>query len=462
MKNEILRIHNLSVDYGGCDMVENISFSLAAGEVIGFMGLNDSGKDFLTKILLGQINEYASGAFLCGKRLSSLALLQSAVYLVCRENYTFQTWTVAEFIGLVDYKTSFLPFRQIGLAKAVTQFLSGLEIDIEPHKKLHQLSNIELRLLDVARALYQNRRLIIIWEAFDDFTNEDSGIFKRTLKPLLNGRAALIINTQSKPALNVLSDTLYFFNKGCIWKKLKNQNLLLTTQFLEASVHGAHISKDEQTLPFHADCADLVLTLQNFISTQYGNAFYLRRGNISLLQIMDYEERLLLFNHLSGRNSDAIAGLRTDKEYRSLNSYEEFVQHGIVSIQYEKQELLDKMSVVDNLLMPSIGKFDGFSYLLYRKKLVALISDEVARFSGRNIAASKTITFHEQLIVYYERWLIYKPKVLILLNPFFQCDANDVVLVKNYILSFLSLGTHVIVLQAHRDNLEAFDEVLQE
>jgi len=50
-----------------------------------------------------------------------------------------------------------------------------------------------------------------------------------------------------------------------------------------------------------------------------------------------------------------------------------------------------------------------------------------------------------------ERWYIYKPKVLILLEPFANCDIYEVSLVKAYMKRFLEIGTSVIVVKSRNE-----------
>lgn len=460
MKKEILRIHNLSVNYGIPNMVENISLTLMAGEIIGFAGLNDSGKDFLTDILLGRIDEYVKGTFLCGKKLSRLGELCKTTYLVCRKNYCFQSWTAAQYLGLIDYSSGILPFSQVKLTKAVSEFLASINLDLDPRQKLSELSRVDLCLLDVARALYQGRQLIVIRKAFDDYSEQDFTVLKARLQPLIKDQATLVINTQSKPALKILSDELFFFDRGLIWKKLKNRDSWLTNEHLDESAGHLGAPDHNPKTTLSADDADMALTIHNLISAKYKNIYYLKKGRISLLQVPDYEERLQLFNCLSGRDHRTSATLSTTAGEFPLSSYEDFVHFGIVSIWYNEIELLGRMSVADNLLLPSLRKLNPLLYLFNYKKLNTLVTAEVLRFANKEITTSRTMTFNDQLALYYERWLIYKPRILILINPFFRCDNNDIIMVQNYIQAFLKLGTHIMILPAHGGdgNLTIFDE----
>ena len=60
MKREILRITNLDYQYSTVKCLHGIDFCLLEGEITGFLGLSDSGKDVLVKLICGEGAESTS------------------------------------------------------------------------------------------------------------------------------------------------------------------------------------------------------------------------------------------------------------------------------------------------------------------------------------------------------------------------------------------------------------------
>ncbi|MCR5485369.1 MAG: ABC transporter ATP-binding protein [Clostridiales bacterium] len=84
--SEIITVRNLSKSYGSHLVLDNISFGLEEGQIIGLLGPNGSGKTSLIKILVGLINDYSGDALIDGNRpspytKSMVAYLPEKTYL---------------------------------------------------------------------------------------------------------------------------------------------------------------------------------------------------------------------------------------------------------------------------------------------------------------------------------------------------------------------------------------------
>ena len=69
MSNTILQINNLTKKFGNRIAVNNVSFSIRAGEIFGFLGANGAGKSTTIKMLTGLITIGGGDAYICGKSI---------------------------------------------------------------------------------------------------------------------------------------------------------------------------------------------------------------------------------------------------------------------------------------------------------------------------------------------------------------------------------------------------------
>lgn len=68
--------------------------------------------------------------------------------------------------------------------------------------------------------------------------------------------------------------------------------------------------------------------------------------------------------------------------------------------------------------------------------------------------AAGDLEINDIISITLERWYIYNPKVLVLFEPFVQCDVYGVSLVKSYIKKFANKGTAVIIIKSREEYVE--------
>ena len=152
MKREILRIQEMNYAGENGRGLDYISLYLLEGEITGFSGLAGSGKELLVEILTGG-QRYDSGIVsVCGRRIVSSEELADTVYKIVDSNYRIEDWSAAEYIGLVGAQSPFVMLRKKRLAKEIQYLFDELRLGIDPLKRLRDLTELEKRLVDVAKA----------------------------------------------------------------------------------------------------------------------------------------------------------------------------------------------------------------------------------------------------------------------------------------------------------------------
>jgi iron complex transport system ATP-binding protein len=173
----LLRVENLAFGYGGRHVGAEVSFDLAAGEVLCLLGPNGGGKTTLLKTLLGLIPARAGGIGLAGQSLSRLsrnAIARTIAY-VPQAHAAFFPFTVREVV-LMGRASRLAPFSAPGPsdAAAAERALATLGIGHLAGAIYTEISGGERQLVLIARALSGEPRLLIMDEptASLDFGNQ--------------------------------------------------------------------------------------------------------------------------------------------------------------------------------------------------------------------------------------------------------------------------------------------------
>jgi ABC-type sugar transport system ATPase subunit len=164
---ELVRVEGLTKSFGSTQAVRGASFSIARGEIHALCGHNGAGKSTVVKMLSGQ--EFPdSGAIRVAGHVLDLRSRQVAqangIALVDQELSVVPSLTVAENLMLGDVRTGWITRRRAAATRFRT-LLDSVGLDrVGLDRPLSELSIGERQLIEIARALGQDARLVILDE----------------------------------------------------------------------------------------------------------------------------------------------------------------------------------------------------------------------------------------------------------------------------------------------------------
>ncbi len=162
-----LVIESLSKFYGKKKVVDNVSFSMDVGEVVGLLGPNGAGKTTIFYAIVGFIKPTSGKIFLNGKNISNEPMYRRArrgiVYLP-QEPSVFRKLTVAQNIWAILETRKDLTRKQ--KKEKLEELLNELGIEQLRKQKAYTLSGGERRRTEIARSLAIEPRFLLLDEPF--------------------------------------------------------------------------------------------------------------------------------------------------------------------------------------------------------------------------------------------------------------------------------------------------------
>ena len=162
-------MQGVSEAFGRIDVLRNVDFMLRTGEIHALMGENGAGKSTLMKIAGGIYQDYQGEISVYGKVVrfaSPRDASRAGVAVIHQELNLVPEMTVAENIFLGNEKVRGVPFlvdkRSQGAAAA--RILKTLNFQASPHAPVSSLRIGEQQLVEIAKALAQNARILIMDE----------------------------------------------------------------------------------------------------------------------------------------------------------------------------------------------------------------------------------------------------------------------------------------------------------
>lgn len=212
---ELLRIKDFSVFYTD-NIVDNVSFSLNKGDMIGLIGRNGCGKSTLLKGIMGSLKTSGDVLF-CGEDFLKMKVKQRAknISMLTQRIEIIDGITVYDLISLGDYV-----YWEIGENKndeKLNQIAKLLHLENLLNKDYAILSEGQKQLVNFARVLMQNTPIMLLDEPDSalDFDNRHM-LFKK-LRDLVknNNKAIILVIHNPLDALNYCNQVL-LMDKGKI------------------------------------------------------------------------------------------------------------------------------------------------------------------------------------------------------------------------------------------------------
>ena len=155
--------------YGRTAVLDDVTFTVAPGEIHALLGENGAGKSTLVKILTGALRPTAGKLRVDGRALTLRSpgdALRHGIAVVHQDSQTFPDLTVAEniCIGTTALRGGLSPAARADMRRRARVLLDGLAVGIDPNRPCGLLRAGERKIVEIARAVAQNSRYLLLDE----------------------------------------------------------------------------------------------------------------------------------------------------------------------------------------------------------------------------------------------------------------------------------------------------------
>lgn len=197
----------MSKFYGETIGVQDISFEVAPGEVLGFLGPNGAGKTTAMRVLVGLIHATAGSAYVLGKdALNFDSRLRSEI------GYLPGTLELYRQMPGLEFLTFLSRMRQRDCEKRIKDLAERLEIDLS--KKLSELSKGNRQKIGVVQAFMHDPKVLIL----DEPTSGLDPLVQREFEVILNESrergAGVLLSSHVLSEVEHLADRVAVLDKG--------------------------------------------------------------------------------------------------------------------------------------------------------------------------------------------------------------------------------------------------------
>ncbi|GLQ56952.1 sugar ABC transporter ATP-binding protein [Devosia nitrariae] len=420
-----LRLEAITKIYPGVIALENVSLHIRAGEVIGLIGENGAGKSTLMKVLGGVITPTAGTISIDGEEYDSLTVAQSqaaGIAFVHQELNVFDNLDVAANIFLGREKTRGR-FRLIDIGAmhtAVQPLLDRVGARFKPSTPVATLSLAEQQLLEIAKALSVEARLVIMDEPTSSLTISETNTLLKVIADLKAQGIAVVFISHRLGEVEACADRVVVLRDGRIAGHLPREN---TTH--DAMIR-LMIGRDLKALytPPAAAPGEPLLAIRNVrTSAKPASAasFDVHTGEILGVAGLIGAGRTELAQAIFGVGGKLGGEVSIGGKPLDAQSPAEAIAAGLYLVPEDRKRsgLILDLAILDNVTMANLPAFAEWG-MVSRARQIVVAEDQRRKLSIRTPdvrRAALEMSGGNQQKVVLAKWLSMAPKVIIFDEP---------------------------------------------
>jgi ABC-2 type transport system ATP-binding protein len=253
-----ITVNNLSKIYGAQKAVNNISFTITKGEIVGFLGPNGAGKSTTMKMITGYLKADAGSATVCGIAVNENSNeTKKKIGYLPEANPLYFDMYVREYLNFVSN------IHEVTNKKEkIEEVIKTVGLTVEANKKIGQLSKGYKQRVGLAAALIHNPDVLILDEPTSGLDPNQIVEIREVIKELGKDKTVLF-SSHIMQEVEAICDRVIIINKGNIVADDKLSNL-------QKSTTGNHIV----LVQFKEDVSiEILQTIKEVISINQPSAY---------------------------------------------------------------------------------------------------------------------------------------------------------------------------------------------
>jgi len=468
----IVELRNATKEYRGVPAVRDVSFTLRRGEVHALLGENGAGKSTLTKMIAGVVRPTSGEIWIEGEKVeldTPSDALKRGIAMVYQETSLVSSLTVAQNIYLTDARRF---HRLRGIYIAGQQFLQSLNFHVDPTAMVSTLGAGQKQMVEIARAVHHNARVIVFDEPTATLTPEEKHQFFSLVERLkLRGVSIIFISHALEEAL-AIADTITVMRDGehvvtGPAAEFDRERIVraMVGRTLTGELYGSH--RDRVARP----AGDKVLSVQNLsMGTVVRNtSFSVFSGQITGVFGLIGSGRTEAAKVVAGvMKRDLFHGgqVRLDGRPVRYRVPRPAVLDGVVYVTEDRklEGFFETMSIAENIYLAAMAGGRTDSATVSMSEMRAMAGEWISALNVKAINADARVielSGGNQQKVVVAKALVQKPKLVIFDEPTRGVDVGAIAEIHQLIGRLADEGIAVMVISSYLPEiLQLSDRIL--
>lgn len=461
MNMYVLEMHNIKKEFPGVKALDNAQLLLRPGTVHALMGENGAGKSTLMKCLFGIYKKDEGEILLDGVPVefeNPRQALDHGVSMVHQELNQVLERSVLDNIWLGRFPVHGITIDRKRMLKETKAIFEQLQIRINPLQKIGNLSVSERQMIEIARAVSCNARIIVLDEPTSSLTESEVKHLFSIIRMLKEQHVAIIYISHKLEEIFEIADEVTIMRDGR-WI-LTTPIAEITKERLISSMVGRDFSN--QFPPKINKCLDEVVLEVRNIEGAYPPAvqdvsFELHKGEILGVSGLVGSRRTEMVETIFGYRKLKKGEIRINGVPCKKHIPRESIARGIGLVTEERiaTGIFPLMDVQFNTMIANLKSYARFGIIDYKRSTreTKWVIDTLSVKTPSQRKAIVNLSGGNQQKVILGRWLLTSPKVLLLDEPTRGIDVGAKYEIYQLMIDLAAKGNAIIFISSEMPEL---------
>lgn len=458
-QSNIIELINITKNFPGVIALNNVSFGIRRGEVHILVGQNGAGKSSLVKLLTGIYFPDNGEILYEGKPYapkSTLDAFQNGIRVVHQEFNLLPYLSVAEniYFEKLPVKNGIVDFPK--LYHDTEKVLTKVGLDISPRTRVETLGVAQMQLIEIAKALINENKVLIMDEPTATLTSKEIDILFKIIHKLKRDGVTIIYISHRLQEIYEIGDRVTVLRNG----EYVTTNLL--TELAINDLVKLMVGKDiGMAYPFDktVQIGEEIFRVENlkYKGSKHAVSLSLHRGEILGISGLVGSGRTETVRAIFGADKKETGKIFIKDNEVEINSPKDAVQNGLSLLTEDRkaQGLILNMNVSFNITIADQDKVSKNGLIQQSKELVYTkkFADDVGIVTPSVLQLVRNLSGGNQQKVVLAKWLFKNAEILIFDEPTRGIDVGARYDIYLLLWKLASLGKGIIVVSSDLDEL---------
>jgi ribose transport system ATP-binding protein len=452
MTEPVLSLRGISKRYGPLQVLKNVSLDVYAGEVVALLGENGAGKSTLSGIIAGSRAPSEGTMTWLGQPYAPATpreAIDKGVVLIHQELQLLPELSIAEnvFIGRWPMKNGVIDRAE--MVRRAQEQLSRLNLHIPATRKVAGLSTANQQLIEIAKALALDAKLLILDEPTAALGGAETEALFNQVRKLRSEGVGIVYISHRMEEIKQITDRIVVLRDGVRVQEFADSATPVRT--IVESMVGRPLERMFPLLPEPSgrpvlQVSELTSPMHSFRDV----SFEVQSGEILGIAGLVGAGRTELVRAISGADPISAGTIKLNGEELRLRSPADAIAKGIVMVPEDRKDqgIVVTHRISENVVYPNLDMF-GRRWITSKMKRT-FAEQAISKFGvkGRAEQYASDLSGGNQQKVVIAKWLMRDPKVVILDEPTRGIDVGARAGIYDIIVNLAKKGVAVIVVSS--------------